>query len=112
MLSKIKNACSWVIFQVQTGIVWVKNNRPAITAKAGEITRRAYEVAMAQVRKAVVAFMRGMVIAIETVEKRQAMPFQEALAEAKAVVKVLTDEQVCAYTAHWFRQEVAQAAAV
>ena len=76
------------------------------------MVRRAYEVAIGHLRKAVVAFERGMVIGIETVEKRQAMPFKEALAEAKSVVKAMTDEQVCAYAAYWFRQEAAQAVAV
>jgi hypothetical protein len=40
------------------------------------------------------------------------MPFKEALTEAKAVVQAMTDEEVCAYTAYWFRQEAAQAVAV
>ena len=112
MMNKIKNVCSWVFSKVQAGVLWVKNNWPAITAKAGEIARRAYEVAMDQVRKAVVAFERGMVVGIETVEKRLAMPFKEALTEAKAVVQAMTDEEVCAYAAHWFRQEPAQAVTV
>jgi hypothetical protein len=112
MLNKIKNACSWVVSQVQAGIFWVRNNWPEIQVKAQAMARRAYEVAMDQIRKAVVSFMRGMVIGIETVEKRQAMPFKEALAGAKAVVQAMTDEQVCAYAAHWFRQEPAQAVTV
>ena len=57
------------------------------------------------------AFERGAVIGIETVEKRQAMPFKEALAEAKFVVKAMADEEVCGYIAYWFRQEAAQAVA-
>jgi hypothetical protein len=76
-----------------------------IKAKAEEMGRRAYEVTLGQLRKAVVAFARGMVIGIETVEKRQAMPFKEALAAAKAAVKAMIDEQVCAYAAYRFRQE-------
>jgi len=112
MLTSFKNACSWVVSQVQAGFKWVRNNWPAIQAKAEAMARRAYEVAMDQIRKAVVAFMRGMVIGIETVEKRQAMPFKEALAEAKAVVKAMSGEQVCAYAAYWFRREAAQAVTV
>ena len=112
MLESLKNACSWVVSQVQAGINWIRDNWPAITAEAQEMGRRAYEVAISQIRKVVVSFERGMVIGIETVEKRQAMPFKEALAEAKAVVKAMTDEQVCAYAAHWFRQEAAQAVTV
>jgi 2-keto-3-deoxy-galactonokinase len=112
MLNKIKNACSWVVSQVQAGIFWVRNNWPEIRAKAEVMVRRAYEVAMDQIRKAVVAFMRGMVIGIETVEKRQSMPFKEALAEAKAVVKAMSGEQVCAYAVYWFRREAAQVTAV
>jgi hypothetical protein len=112
MMKSLKNTCSWVVSQVQAGIIWVKDNWPAITAKAGEMGRRTYEVAMDQVRKIVVAFARGMVIGIETVDKRQAMPFKEALAEAKAVVKAMTDEQVCAYAVHWFNQDAAQAVTV
>jgi hypothetical protein len=112
MLQSLKKVCSWVVSQVQAGIIWVKDNWPAITAKAGEMVRQAYEVAISHLRKAVVAFERGMVIGIETVEKRQLMPFKEALAEAKVVVKAMTDEQVCAYVAHWFRQEAAQAVTV
>jgi hypothetical protein len=46
------------------------------------------------------------------VEKRQAMPFKEALAAAKAAVKAMIDEQVCAYAAYRFRQEAAQAVTV
>jgi hypothetical protein len=112
MLQSLKKVCSWVVSQVQAGIIWVKDNWPAITAKAEEMGRRAYEVAISHLRKAVVAFERGMVIGIETVEKRQAMPFKEALAEAKAVVKAMTDEQVCAYATHWFNQGAAQAVKV
>ena len=84
MLNRINNICSWAVSQVQTGIVWVRNKWPTIQAKAEAMVRRAYEVAMDHIRKAVAAFERGMVIGIETVEKRQAMPFKEALAEAKA----------------------------
>ena len=112
MLNQIKNVCSWVVSQVQAGVIWVRDNWPAIQAKAEAMVRRAYEVAMDHIRKAVVAFQRGMVIGIETVEKRQAMPFKEALAEGKAAVKAMSDEQVCAYAAHWFRQEAAQAVTV
>jgi hypothetical protein len=112
MLKSLKNACSWAVSQVEAGINWVRDNWPAITAKAEEIIRRAYEVGMTQVRQAVVAFERGAVIGIETVEKRQAMPFKEALAEAKSVVQAMADEEVCAYIAYWFRQEAAQAVAV
>ena len=92
MLNKIKNACSWVISRVKAGVILVKDNWPAITAKAEAMARRAYEVAMNNLRRAVVSFERGMVIGIETVENRQAMPFKEALAEAKAVVQAMTDE--------------------
>ena len=112
MLQSLKKVCSWVVSQVQAGISWIMDNWPMITAKAEEMGRRAYEVAISQLRKIVVSFERGMVIGIETVEKRQAMPFKEALAEAKSVVKAMTDEQVCAYAAHWFRQEAAQAVTV
>jgi exonuclease VII small subunit len=112
MMKSLKNACFWVVSQVHVGISWVVDNWPAITAKAKEMGRRAYEVAMDRLRKVVVSFERGMVIGIEAVEKRQAMPFKEAMAEAKSVVKAMTDEQVCAYAAHWFRQDAAQAVAV
>jgi hypothetical protein len=101
MLTSFKNVCSWVISRIKVGVIWVKDNWPAIRAKAEAMVRRAYEVAMDQIRKAVVSFERGMVIGIEAVEKRQAMPFKEALAEAKAEVKAMTDEQVCAYAAYW-----------
>jgi hypothetical protein len=105
MLESLKNACSWVVFQVQAGINWVRNNWPAITAKAEEMVRQAYEVAISHLRKVVVSFERGMAIGIETVEKRQAMPLKQALAEAKAVVQAMADEQVCAYSACWFRMQ-------
>jgi hypothetical protein len=112
MLKSLEKACSWVIFQVEIGLNWVNDNWPAIQAETEEMIRRAYEMAISHLRKVVAAFERGMVIGIELAEKRQAMPFDQALAEAKAVVKAMTDEQVCAYTAYWFHQEVAQAVAV
>jgi hypothetical protein len=112
MLKSLKNACSCAVSQVEAGINWVRDNWPAIQAKAEEIVRRAYEVAISHLRKVVVAFERGMVIGIELVEQRLVMPFKEALAEAKSVVKAMTDEQVCAYTAFWFCQDAAQAIAV
>ncbi|MGA9754266.1 MAG: hypothetical protein WBV23_03905 [Desulfobaccales bacterium] len=112
MLKNVEKACSWAVSQVEAGIDWVRDNWPAITAKAEEMIRRAYEVAMTQIRQIVVAFERGLVIGIETVERRQSMPFDQALAEAKSVVKAMTDEQVCAYTAHWFCQEPDRAIAV
>jgi hypothetical protein len=111
MLKMIKNACSYVVFQIQAGINWVRDNWPAITARAEEMARQAHEVAIGQLRKVVVSFERGMVIGIETVEKRQAMPFKEAFAEARAVVQAMSGEQVCAYTAYWFRQDPVQVVA-
>jgi hypothetical protein len=92
MLNKITNICSWVVSQVQARVLWGKNNWPAIQAKVEAMVRLAYKVAMNNLRRAVVSFERGMVIGIETVENRQAMPFKEALAEAKAVVQAMTDE--------------------
>ncbi len=112
MLQNLKNACSWVVSRVEAGIDWVRDNWPAITAKAEDMVRRAYEMAMTQVRQVVVAFGRGVVIGIELVEKREAMPFDQALAEAKFVVKAMSDEQVCAFIAYWFCQDAAQAIAV
>ena len=112
LLKSLKNACSWVISQVEAGMNWVRNNWPAIRAKAAEMVQRAYEMAIGHLRKVVVAFERGMVIGIELVEKRQAMPFDQALVDAKCVVKAMTDEEVCAYTAYWFCQDAAQAIAV
>ena len=112
MWKSLKNVCSWVVSRVEAGINWVRNNWPAIQAKAAEMVQRAYEMAINHLRKGVVAFERGMVIGIELVEQRQAMPFNQALAEAKSVVKAMTDEEVCAYTAYWFCQDAAQAIAV
>ena len=112
MVQSLNKVCSWIVSQVQAGISWVVDNWPMIKAKAGEMGRRACKVAIGHLRKAVVACERGMVIGIETVEKRQSMPFKKALAEAKAVVKAMTDEQVCAYAAHWFNQDAAQAVTV
>jgi hypothetical protein len=111
MLNKIRQACAWVISKVKAGIEWVRNNWPAIEAKAEEMIRRAYEVAISHIRKAVVAVERVLVIGIMTVEKRQAMSIRQALAEAKAASKAMSDEEVCAYVAYWFRQEVAIAIA-
>ena len=73
---------------------WVRDNWPAITAKAEEMVRQAYEVAIGQLRKVVVSFERGMVIGIETVDKRQAMPFKEAFAEARAVVQAAVLQEI------------------
>ena len=112
MLKSLKNACSWVISQVEAGMNWVRLNWPAIQAKAAEMVQRAYEMAIGHLRRVVVAFERGMVIGIELVEKRQAIPFDQALVEAKCVGKAMTDEEVCAYTAYWFCQDAAQAIAV
>jgi hypothetical protein len=112
MLQSLKKACSWVVSQVEAEINWVRDNWPAITAKAEEMVQRAYEVAMTHLRQAVVAFARGVVIGIETVENRQVMSFQEALAIAKSVVKAMADEEVCSYIAYWFLQEAAKAASV
>jgi hypothetical protein len=112
LLKSLKNACSWVVSQVEAGINWVRDNRPTIQAKVAEMVQRAYEVASGHLREVVVVFERGMVIGIELVEQRLVMPFKEALAEVKSVVKAMTDEQVCAYTAFWFCQDAAQAIAV
>ena len=96
MLQSLKRACSWVVSQVEAGINWVRDNWPAIQAKAEDMVQQAYEMAISHLRKVVVAFGRGVVIGIELAEKRQAMPFNKALDEAKAVVKAMADEQVCA----------------
>ncbi len=108
MLNKIRSACSWLVSQVKAGIAWVKNNWPAILNQATEVARSAYAVAINHVRKAVLCFNRGVVTAIETAERRQAMPFQQAFAEARAVVKAMNDEQVSNFVAYWFCQEPAQ----
>lgn len=112
MLKSIKKACSWAVSQGEAGMSWGRDNWPAIQAKAAEMVQRAYEMAIGHLRKVVVPFERGMVIGIELVEKRQANPFDQALAEAKSVVKAMTDEEVCAYTAYWFCKDAAQAIAV
>ena len=112
MLKSLKKACSWAVSQVEAGMNWVRDTWPAIQAKAAEMFPRAYEMAISHLRKVVVAFERGMVIGIELAEKRQMMPFDQALAEAKSVVKAMGDEEVCAYTAYWFCQDAAQAIAV
>jgi hypothetical protein len=112
MLNRIKNACSWLVSQVKAGINWLKNNWPTIQAQAEKIGRWAYGVILNHVRQGVVMFNRGVVTAIETAERRQAMPFRQAFAEAKAVVKAMTDEQVCNYVVYWFCQEPVQAIAV
>jgi hypothetical protein len=49
MLQSLKKACSWVVSRVEAGINRVRDNWPAITAKAEEIVQQAYEVAMTQV---------------------------------------------------------------
>jgi hypothetical protein len=110
MLNKIKSAYSWLVSKVKAGIDWLKNNRPAIQAQAKKVAQRLYEVTISHVRKVVMCFNRGVVTAIETAERRQAMPFHQAFAEARAVVKAMTDEQVCSYVAFWFHQEETAAA--
>jgi hypothetical protein len=80
MLNKSKSACSWLVSQVKAGINWLKDNRPAIQAYAEKIGRWAYGVALSHIRQGVVCFNRGVVVAIETAGRRQAMPFQQALA--------------------------------
>lgn len=112
MMEKIKKACSWLISQVKAGINWLKDNWPAIVAHADMVGRGAYGVVLNHVRQGVVMFNRGAVTAIETAERRQMMPFHQAFAEAKAVVKAMNDEQVSSYVAFWFRQEPAQTIAV
>jgi uncharacterized protein YdaL len=107
MLNKIKQACAWVVSKVKAGIDWVRNNWPAIETKTEEVTQRAYEVAISHIRKAVVAIERVMVIGIMTVERRQTLSYRQALAEAKAANKAMSDEEVCAYVAYWFRQDQA-----
>jgi hypothetical protein len=111
MLEKIKSACSWLISQVKAGINWLKDNWPAIQARAEQIGRWAYGVALSHIRQGVVMFNRGVVVAIETTERRQSMPFHQSFAEARAVVKAMNDEQVCNYTAFWFAHEEAAAVA-
>jgi hypothetical protein len=105
MLNKIKSACSWLVSQVKAGIAWVKNNWPAIQTQAEKMGRWVYGVAIRHVRQGVVMFNRGVVTAIETAERRQALPFHQALAEARTAVKAMNDEQVCNYTAFWFAHE-------
>ena len=112
MLNKIKNACSWLVSQVKAGVDWLRDNWPTIKTTAHKIGRWAYGVALNHVRQGVVMFNRGVVTAIETAERRQAMPFQKAFAEARTVVKAMNDEQVCNYVVYWFCQEPVQAIAV
>ena len=107
MLKSLKKACSWALSQVEAGMNWVRDNWPALQVIAAEMVQRAYKMVIGHLRKVVVAFERGMVIGIELAEKRQMMPFDQALAEAKSVVKAMTDEEVCAYTAYWFCQDAA-----
>ncbi len=111
MLNKIKSACSWLVSQVKAGIAWVRDNWPAIQTQAEQMVRWTYAVAISHVRKVVLCFNRGVVVAIETAERRQAMPFNQAFSEARAVVKAMTEEWVCNYVAYWFNQEPALASA-
>jgi hypothetical protein len=111
MLQSLKKACSWVVSRIKAGVNWVRDNWPAIQAQAEAVAQWAYGVTLSHIRQGVVMFNRGVVVAIETAERRQAMVFQQALREARAMVKAMTDEQVSNYVAHWFRQEPAQAVA-
>jgi hypothetical protein len=111
MLNKIKNACSWLVSQVKAAINWLRDSWPTIVAHAEKIGRWAYGVALNQVRHGVLTFNRGVVVAIETAERRQSMPFHQAFAEARTVVKAMGDEQVSAYVAYWFRKKDASVVA-
>ena len=111
MLNKIKSACSWLVSQVKAGINWLKDNWPAIQTQAEQMVRWTYAVAISHVRQGVVMFNRGVVVAIETAERRQVMPFHQAFAEARAVVKAMSDEQVSNFVAYWFRKEEAMVVA-
>jgi hypothetical protein len=110
MMEKIKKACSWLVAQVKAGIDWFRDTWPRIQAQGKKIARRLYEVAVSHVRRVVLCFNRGVVVAIETAERRQAMPFNQAFAEARTVVKAMSAEHVCNYTAFWFAHEEASAA--
>ncbi|MFZ5448920.1 MAG: hypothetical protein ACOZFS_09830 [Thermodesulfobacteriota bacterium] len=109
MFNMIKQACSWLVSKVRAGIDWVRNNWPAIQAQAEKMGQWFYGVAINHVRQVVVTFQRGVVTAIETAERRQAMPFPQAFLEAKGVVQSMTDEQVSNYAVYWFRKEPAAA---
>ena len=76
-------------------------------------------LAFGLVRQLLVEKFRDRVVAAR--EKRALVvgnprtPFADlpgAEKEAQAVVKAMRDEQVCAYAAHWFRQEEAPSVAV
>jgi hypothetical protein len=56
-----------MVSQVEAVIIKVRDNWPAIIAKAEGLARQAYEVAIDHLRKVVVALERGVVIGIETV---------------------------------------------
>ncbi len=111
MLNKIESTCSRLVSQVKAGIAWLKNNWPAIQTTAQKMGRWAYGVAISHVRQGILCFNRGVVVAIETAERRQAMSFHQAFAGARAVVKAMGDEQVSAYVAYWFRKEEAMVVA-
>jgi hypothetical protein len=111
MMEKLKKAFSWLVSQVKAGIYWLRDNWPAIQAQAENIVLWAYGVALNHVRQGVVTFNRGVVTAIETAMRRETLPFHQAWAEARAVVKAMTGEEVCAYVAFWFQQDEATAVA-
>ncbi len=111
MLNKIKSAWSWLVSQVKAGVDWLRDNWPTIQTQAEQMVRWTYAVAINHVRKVVLCFNRGVVVAIEAAERRQSMPFHQAFAEARTVVKAMTEERVCNYVAYWFNQEPALASA-
>jgi hypothetical protein len=112
MMEKLKKAFSWLGSQVEAGIDWLRDNWPATQAQAEKVAGRLYEVALSHIRKVVLCFNRGVVTAIETAMRREMLPFHQAWAEARAVVKAMTGEEVCAYVAYWFHQEEAAAVVV
>ena len=108
MMQRIKRAFSWLIEQVKAGMAWVRDNRPWLQEKAREMARQVHKVLIRAERQVWAKFNQGRILAILTVLYRQEenTTFRQALLQAKAEVRSMSEAEVAQMVVDFFSEPV------
>ena len=108
MMQRIKQAFSWLVEKVRAGVAWVRDNRPWLQEKAREMARQGYQVLIRAERQVWAKFNQGRILAILTVLYRQEdnTTFRQALLQAKAEVRSMSEAEVAQMMVDFFSEPV------
>ena len=106
MMQEFKRAFFWLIEKAKAGVAWVWDNRPLLQQKARKIARLVYKVLMVVHRQVWMTYDRGRALVILTIEYRQDgnMTFRQALEQAKAEVRSMSEAEIACLVVNFFSE--------